>query len=76
MPETPSSFDPPAKQNVELVASELGSRNMHAFSWFDGEPAVSARVVYDSAVSAHHLGSEAFSRSLTAKLRKKWLAPD
>ena len=76
VPETPSAFDAPTKQNVELVAAELGSRNMHAFSWFGGKPAISPRVVHDSAVSAHYLSSKAFPDSLPAKLRKKWLSPD
>jgi hypothetical protein len=74
-PESPSSYQPPAGQNGKVPGmAAFGSRNMHAFSYFGDAPAVSPRVVNESARVADYLSSQAFADALPSKLRKKWLA--
>ena len=74
VPETPSLYPPPSGQNGKATGVDaFGSDNMHAFSYFHDEPAVSPRVVNESARIADYLSSKAFADQLPSALRKKWL---
>jgi hypothetical protein len=73
-PATPSAFVAPAGQNVR-VADETGysGANMHAFSWFQDNVAISARAVNESARVAAFVGTEAFTQSLSPAARAEWV---
>lgn len=79
---TPSTFVAPPDQNVTRTAGlpPYSQTNVHAFSWFDlaGEryrgPAISQRVINESARIAAYLGSDAFTRTLTPAAHAKWRA--
>jgi hypothetical protein len=70
-----TAYAPPPGQNVEVRDPARHDRhNMHGFSYFKEDRAVSRRAVKESAASAAFLASEAFAETLSAGARATWIA--